>query len=184
MVVCGGFSRLMILFLMLMIYSTLPSVLWRCWLGGRKGIRPVKNLSDGVLAWLSVWSEMQTCMWPSWCHCHSLTLASVKSRLFLFLPFWYRLTQVVTEKGPLNGCVCVCVCVVYSTWQQQQLKYSIHQLCFVGVWLFRLLQDSFEVFTKQGSWLFGYFVDRIWNWISVTYMLHAFADSSMIDGHV
>jgi len=24
-------------------------------LGGRKGIRPVKNLSGGVLAWLSVW---------------------------------------------------------------------------------------------------------------------------------
>ena len=31
----------------------LPSVLWRCWLGGRKGIRPVKKLSGGVLAWLS-----------------------------------------------------------------------------------------------------------------------------------
>ena len=25
----------------------LPSVLWRCWLGGRKGIRPVKKLSGG-----------------------------------------------------------------------------------------------------------------------------------------
>ena len=25
----------------------LPSVLWRCWLGGRKGIRPVKNMGDG-----------------------------------------------------------------------------------------------------------------------------------------
>jgi len=24
---------------------------------------------------------MQTCIWPSWCHCHSLSLASVKSRL-------------------------------------------------------------------------------------------------------
>ena len=24
-------------------YCHLPSVLWRCWLGGRKGIRPVKN---------------------------------------------------------------------------------------------------------------------------------------------
>jgi len=24
-----------------------------------------KLLSGGVLAWLSVWSEMQTCMWPS-----------------------------------------------------------------------------------------------------------------------
>ena len=75
----------------------LPSVLWRCWLGGRKGIRPVKTLSGGVLAWLSVWSEVQTCIWPSWCHCHSLSLASVKSRLVL--PFWHRLTRVVPKKG-------------------------------------------------------------------------------------
>jgi len=29
--------------------------------------------------------------------------ASVKSRLVL--PFWYRLTRVVPEKGPLNGCM-------------------------------------------------------------------------------
>ena len=64
--------------------AALPSVLWRCWLGGRKGIRPVKKLSDGVLAWLSVCSEVQTCIWPSWCHCHSLSLASVKSRLVLY----------------------------------------------------------------------------------------------------
>jgi len=27
----------------------------------------------------------------------------------LVLPFWYRLTWVVPEKGPLNGCVYVCV---------------------------------------------------------------------------
>ena len=86
-----------------------PSVLWRCWVGGRKGIRPVKKLSGGVLAWLSVWSEVQTCIWLSWCHCHSLTLASVKSRLVL--PFWYRPTRVIPVKGPLNRCVCVCVCV-------------------------------------------------------------------------
>ena len=44
---------------------------------------------------------------PSRCHCHSLSLASVKSRLVL--PFWYRLTWVVLEKRPLNGCVYVCV---------------------------------------------------------------------------
>ena len=56
-----------------------------------------KKLSGGVLAWLSVWSEVQTCIWPSWCHCHSLSLASVKSRLVL--PFWYWLTWVVPEKG-------------------------------------------------------------------------------------
>ena len=81
----------------------MPSVLWHCWLGGRKGIRRVKK-SGGVLAWLSVWSEVQTCIWPSWCYCHSLSLAPVKSRLVL--PFWYRLTWVVPEKRPLNGCVC------------------------------------------------------------------------------
>ena len=63
------------------IQSFLPSVLWRCWLGGRKGIWPVKKLSGGLLAWLSVWGYVQTCIWPSWCHCHSLSLASVKSRL-------------------------------------------------------------------------------------------------------
>ena len=27
----------------------------------------------------------------------------------LVLPFWYRLTWVVLDKGPLNGRVCVCV---------------------------------------------------------------------------
>jgi len=29
------------------------------------------------------------------------------SKIHIGLPFWYRLTRVVTEKGPLNGCVCV-----------------------------------------------------------------------------
>ena len=74
---------------------------------GRQEGHPVcKKLSGGVLAWLSVWSKVQTCIWPSWCHCHSLSLASVKSRLVL--PFWYRLTWVVPDKRPLSGCVCVC----------------------------------------------------------------------------
>ena len=92
--------------------NILPSVLWHCWLGSRKGIRPVKKLSSGVLVWLSARSEVQTCIWPSGFHCHSLSLASVKSRLVL--PFWYRLTQVVPDKGPLNGCVCVSLRVISS----------------------------------------------------------------------
>jgi len=28
------------------------------------------------------------------------------SKIQIGLPFWYRLTWVVPEKGPLNGCVC------------------------------------------------------------------------------
>ena len=71
--------------------------------GRQEGLQVCKKLSGGVLAWLSAWSEVQTCIWPRWCHW--LSLATVKSRLVL--PFWYLLTRVVPEKGPLNRCVCV-----------------------------------------------------------------------------
>ena len=33
--------------------------------GWQEGHPACKKLSGGVLAWLSVWSEVQTCMWPS-----------------------------------------------------------------------------------------------------------------------
>ena len=89
------------------------SVLWslQCfdtvgWAAGRASA--CKKLSGGVLAWLSVWSKVQTCIWPSGFHCHSL---SRFSKFRLVLPFWYQLTQVVLDKGPLNGCVCVLVSV-------------------------------------------------------------------------
>jgi len=65
--------------------------------GWQEGHPTCKKLSGGVLAWLSAWSEVQTCIQPSWCHCHSLSLAPVKSRLVL--PLWYRLTRVVPDKG-------------------------------------------------------------------------------------
>ena len=111
-------------------------MLWRCWFGGRKGIRPVKKLSGGVLAWLSVWSEVQTCICPSWCHCHSLSLASVKSRLVL--PFWYRLTWVVPLKGPLNGCVCMVgmcvVCVCLKTFRDASALSKPARLSPMPVW--------------------------------------------------
>jgi len=83
------------------------------------------------LAWLSVWSEVQTCIWPSWCHCHSLSLASVKSRLVL--PFWYRPTRVVLDIGLLNGSVCVCVCE-YPVYSLVSLSTDTNRL----VWLPRL----------------------------------------------
>ena len=115
-------------------WFALPSVLWRCWLGGRKSIRPVKNWVVGCwqLARLSVWSEVQTCIWSSWCHCHSLFFASVKSRLVLL--FWYRLTWVVQEKGPLNGCVCVGYCNVLIT--------VCLSVCLSGLWSMHKFRQS------------------------------------------
>ena len=97
-------------------HITLPSVLWFAFnaltllVGWQEGHPACKEQSGGVLAWLSVWSEVRTCTWPSWCHCHSLSLAPVKSRLVL--PFWYRLTRVVPFwHWPL---VAVSVCVWYG----------------------------------------------------------------------
>ena len=92
----------LLLFLLLFAFSALTLLV-----GRQEGHPACKKQSGGVLVLLSVWSNLQTCIWPSWCHCHSLSFASVKSRLVL--PFWYRLTWVVPEKGPLNACFCFCL---------------------------------------------------------------------------
>ena len=93
---------------------------------GRQEEHPAcKNLSSEVLAWLSVWSEVQTCIWPSWYHCRSLILAPVKSRLVL--PFWYRFTWVVPDKGTLNECVCVCVLQLYG-FSTPMTKHALYSL--------------------------------------------------------
>jgi len=88
-----------------LVNTLVPSVLWHYWLGIRKSIQPVK-IEVWLVVLLSVWSKVHiVCIWSSWRHCHPKTpssLASFKSGLVL--PFWYRPTQVVLEKRPLNGC--------------------------------------------------------------------------------
>ena len=71
--------------------------------GQQEGHPACKKLSVEVLAWLSVWSEVQMiCIWSSWCHCYPII--SCSSKIQNGLPFWCWLTQVVLEKRPLNGC--------------------------------------------------------------------------------
>ena len=67
--------------------------------GRQEGHPACKKLSGGVLAWLSVWSWVQLMPLPLTVSCFS--------KIQIGLPFSYRLTWVVPEKGPLNGCVCV-----------------------------------------------------------------------------
>jgi len=60
-------------------------------------------MSDEVLMWLSIWSEVQMiCIWSSWCHWHPII--SCSSKIENGLPSWCQLTRVVLEKRPLNGC--------------------------------------------------------------------------------
>ena len=113
-------------------------MLWCCWLGGRKGIRPVKEtewLGGGMVICLERGAELHIAqLMPL-----PLTLfASVKSRLVL--PLWYRLTRVVTDKGPLNGCVCVCVYLGYNmaaktSWHRYGTKLCHRRRMYnVGHW--------------------------------------------------
>ena len=92
-------------------------------------------------------TSWQSTLSTSWFEpCYSLSLASVKSRLVL--PFWYRLTRVVPNKGP-RACVCVCN---DTTWSSKDLTLAytqndppgvstglgdcliFHRFCTVHVW--------------------------------------------------
>ena len=110
----------------------------------QEGHPACKKLSGWVLAWLSVWSEVQTCTWPSWYHCHSLSLASVKSRLVL--PFWYRLTQVVPDKGPLNVRACV------RAWLVRTCRYfcccNVHQSQQIVKWVLQFIHKYSDIHTN------------------------------------
>ena len=69
---------------------------------GTKGIRPVKTewWGAGVVICLGQGADLHTAQvipLPLTIYCSS------KSRLVL--AFWYWLTRVVPDKGPLNGCL-------------------------------------------------------------------------------
>jgi len=89
--------------------------------GRQEGHPACKKLSGGMLVWLSVWGEVQICIWSSRCHCHSLSLAPVNPDWF-YLPgftFLVWLTRVVPDRiqksskmtvyacAHAHACVCV-----------------------------------------------------------------------------
>jgi len=49
--------------------------------GWQEGHLACKKLSGRVLTWLSIWGEVQICIWPGWCHYHSLLLVPVGMHL-------------------------------------------------------------------------------------------------------
>ena len=68
-----------------------PSVLWHCWLGNRKGIRPVKN-------WVLF------CWWWRFDRSFARLIAPVFTITSIMLCFSkHRLTQVHLENGQQNG---------------------------------------------------------------------------------
>jgi len=121
------------------VYLKSPSVLWRCWLGGRKVIWPVKNWVvgcwRGCLRWGADLHIAQQMPLPLTISCSS------KSRLvstFLVLPFWYLLTRVVPDIFQKSSKTVVCVCVfVYLKSMWLKNLYSCIIICSLEWWNIR-----------------------------------------------
>ena len=79
-----------------------------------------------MLAWLSVWGEVQICICLSWCHCPD-SLASVKSRLVLVLA-----NPGNPWQSPKSRKVDVCVGVFLEplpdTWRKEVAVLPSYQL--------------------------------------------------------
>ena len=54
-----------------------------------------------------------------------LLTVSCFSKIEIGLPFWYRLTWVVPDKGPLNVCYCTVICNYASTAQEQPFPVGL-----------------------------------------------------------
>ena len=111
----------------------LPSVLWRCWLGGRKGIRPVKKLEwwgTGVVICLERDSDL-----------HIAQLMPLPLTVSCFSKIQIGFTFLVPAHPGSPGkravkrvCVCVCVWMLFlmlkSTvskhWRHSIAKYITH----------------------------------------------------------
>jgi len=107
-----------------------PSVIWHCWLGSRKGIRPVKNLSGGVLAWLCL----------EWCaDLHMAQLMPLPRSVSCFSKIRIGFTFLVPahlgspgQRAVKRVCVCVTVLLLekkYLAWDKSEDVSLTEVLC-------------------------------------------------------
>jgi len=81
--------------------------MWSPLVGHQEENPAYKRLSHDVLAWLSVWSEVQMiCIWSSWCHWYPIDCCFIKIQIGL--TFLVPAYQVVLLKWLLNRCLPFC----------------------------------------------------------------------------
>ena len=75
------------------------------------------EVRGGVLAWLSVWSEVQMiCIWSSWCHCHLIISCFIKIQIgLIFLVPAYPGCPEKEAVKCLSVCLSVCLSYLYTS---------------------------------------------------------------------
>ena len=119
--------------------SALMLLVWQ-----QEGHPACTKLSDGVLAWLSVWDEVLICIWPSSSHCHSLFLAPVNPDWFYLSVTGSPRTWLVQDKGLLNECRFCCSCCCIS------MLFNALTHCWLGgrkdIWILKACSSYLKVF--------------------------------------
>ena len=148
---------------MCFVLNWLPSVLWRCWLGGRKGIRPVKNRVVGCWRGYLSGTRCRLAYGPADATAtHCLLLHLNLDWLCLLVPAHpgsprQRSVKRVCVRVRVCVCVCACVCacVCVCVWLMNYLIYCdprITNLCrkltkvegIVVKHLYNLRRNSYE----------------------------------------
>ena len=130
---------------------TLPSVLWRCWLGGRKGIRPVKTewWDAGVVICLERGADL-----------HIAQLMTLPLTISCFSKIQIGFTFLVPAHPGSPGKravkrMCVCVCVFLPLFLQQNPSGAAPPVAYrVELCIYRYICElSMQTIVGSGSGL-------------------------------
>ena len=106
-----------------------PSVLWRCWLGSRKGIRPVKT--EWWVAGVVICLE-----WGADLHMAQLMPLPLAVSCFSKIQIGFTFLVLAHPGSPGKRAVKrVCVCVIHVTSKWEVLAYCPYDSVCVGDWL-------------------------------------------------
>ena len=136
----------------------LLSVLWRCWLGVRKSIRPVKNWVVGC------WHGYLSAARCRLAYGHSLSLASVKSTI----PHWFYFSGTAHLGSPGKRAVKRARVYITVACRRFIRTWNAHQMWLVLVTLFCVFffmlisgRDTFH----EHSFHFPHFFDAV-GWVT------------------
>jgi len=138
-----------------MFCTLLPSVLWRCWLGGRKGIRPVKNEWCGT--------GMGICLERD-ADLHMAQLMPLPLTVSCFSKIQIGFTFLVPAHPGSPGKRAikrVCVCVLYSYWSCVNSLHLVHfNMPYEDRFLFKIVSETDALSTAQQPPFYGHYTNQ------------------------